>query len=251
MVAWYLVLAFALPALGRVTPRASATPQLPETGGCEELPSPQESDKVSLKYITLGFGVQNYTCKENEPKAKATGALAVLYDVTTLHPGQGPNALSSDEFNALTKKVLAGAANPIKPKSMDGCDSDTKKSSAATSAAGAGPFEFPPAAELAVKGADLRLKPVGEHFFDSNKVPIFRLNGDKGEIDVAVKKLDDVPSPDKDAVAWLRLGSKDAAAAGGAKFVYRVLTAGGVSRDCSSAPGDSSVPYTATYWFFG
>lgn len=52
------------------------------------------------------------------------------------------------------------------------------------------------------------------------------------------------------AVAWLQLGAKDGSI-GGAKLVYRVLTAGGNSHGCAKASGQDSTSYSAMYWFFG
>ncbi|RYC78771.1 hypothetical protein BFJ63_vAg18356, partial [Fusarium oxysporum f. sp. narcissi] len=63
------------------------TPVLPSNGGGSELPEPSED--VSLKHIALGFGIQNYTCADTAASPTPVGALAVLYDVTHLYPGQG------------------------------------------------------------------------------------------------------------------------------------------------------------------
>ncbi|GAB7350058.1 hypothetical protein MBLNU459_g0728t1 [Dothideomycetes sp. NU459] len=55
----------------------SSTPAIPLNG----LPSPSG---LTLRYIALGLGTQNYTCPNTTTAPIANGALATLYDATAL-----------------------------------------------------------------------------------------------------------------------------------------------------------------------
>ncbi|RDA86936.1 hypothetical protein CP532_1848 [Ophiocordyceps camponoti-leonardi (nom. inval.)] len=249
--------AFALTAHIHIAPSIAAAtgPVLPETGIGLQLPSPPHG--VSLKHIALGFGIQNYTCDRAGHPAVATGALAMLYDVTALYPGQGRASLSRLEFNNLTAKVLADARVPInrhdEEEDVEACVVKASVPTSSSSVAGLHPF--PPDAALTVDGIDQPLPFLGHHYFDADGVPIFRLDG--GRTDMPAAKVAAVqppaaayPGPDgTGAVAWLFLRGKHGAV--GAKYVYRVLTAGGTSHGCSRAPAEDSSSYAATYWFYG
>ncbi|PFH60397.1 hypothetical protein XA68_11060 [Ophiocordyceps unilateralis] len=258
------LLALALTALVQTVPSyAAATgPLLPQTGTGQQLPSPPPG--VVLKHIALGFGIQNYTCDKAGQPAVATGALAMLYDVTTLYPGQGRASLSRAEFDNLTAKVLSTAHVPINvhhnhhhhhhhepDTDVDACVVD----SAAAYATRPDGHPFPPDAALSVDGIPQPLPFLGHHYFDADGVPVFRLDG--GRTDMPAAKVAAVqppaaayPGPDgTGAVAWLLLRRKHGAV--GVKYVYRVLTAGGASHGCARAPADDSSSYAATYWFYG
>ena len=60
----------------------SPTPAVPLWNGSSQLPSP--SPTLSLKHVTIGRGVQNYTCAESGSIPVPVGALASLFDVTGL-----------------------------------------------------------------------------------------------------------------------------------------------------------------------
>ncbi|KAL3963251.1 hypothetical protein ACCO45_000255 [Purpureocillium lilacinum] len=203
-------------------------PALPKTGGSKELPDPDSG--LALKHIALGFGIQNYTCTKPGVAATAAGALAMLYDITHLYPKQGPDSLSAQDFNNLTSKALwthKPGASRTNPFTRD--------------------------APLHLQG-QLTLPFLGHHYFDAAGVPTFDLDG--GKIHLPCSKLASVDAPagaDKGpegtgAVGWLYLGEKPGAF--GSKYVYRVLTAGGVSHGCNQV-GTDSTSYTATYWFYG
>lgn len=206
---------------------------------------------MKLKYIGLGFGIQNYSCASVGADPAATGALAMLYDITDLYPGQSKQSLSMDQFKNLPSRAMwthdvplnfdtsatAGRVDPQRPGA-----SSTKP--------------FPADGPLQLWG--MRSIPfLGHHFFDSKGVPTFVLDGNKGKVFLPSGKLaaaDPPTNADKGregtgAVAWLQLNAKDGAA--GAKFVYRVLTVGGNSHGCANAAGQDSTSYTATYWFYG
>lgn len=75
MVLIFITTASALPTIH--PKRSSQTPELVLNG----LPSP---DGLTLKYIALGYGTQNYTCSNTTASPVAVGAIAVLYDATSL-----------------------------------------------------------------------------------------------------------------------------------------------------------------------
>lgn len=189
---------------------------------------------LPLKHILVGHGVQNYTCASVGVAGTSIGALAVLYDVTNLYPGSGPDALSAANWSVLTGTVLHTTSLPIQTASP------------------AAPF--PPPANLSVGGILNPLPFIGHHFFDLNGVPTFSLNND-AELFKGMKVLG-IPAPaDADeglsgegAVDWLYLSDKGGSI--GISKVYRVLTSGGDSSACSAVGETQSVPYTASYWIY-
>ncbi|KAF4119995.1 Protein of unknown function (DUF3455) [Geosmithia morbida] len=235
-------------------------PSLPSTGGDTELQAP--SGNLTLKHIALGFGIQNYTCAGVDATPKATGALAVLYDITDLYPGQTYRSLPS-----------VAAFQQLGVTAMYGCDVPLNlDSSALTGSAGiihqgadaAAPFPADAPLEIDADAAAAALPSslssaafsgsipfLGHHFFDASSVPNFVLS----DLDYVGSKDQEVPAPktaDKGvdgtgAVSWLRLGPKDGTY--GAKELYRVTTVGGASHGCSEEGRDSTT-YTAQYWFF-
>ncbi|KND88359.1 hypothetical protein TOPH_06970 [Tolypocladium ophioglossoides CBS 100239] len=223
------------------------SPVLPKTGTGNDLPAPPAN--VALKYIALGFGIQNYTCAQVGAAANATGALAMLYDITSLYPGQGARSLSQPDFDALTARALWSHDVPLNLNESTEGHVDPESPGASLTQ------PFPPDAPLELHG----IKPLpflGHHFFNSNGVPTFVLDG--GKIYLPAAKLNAVDAPKSanpgpqgtGAVSWLYLGRKDSTAIG-AEYVYRVLTAGGASHGCSKAAGQDSTSYAATYWFYG
>ncbi|ODA80675.1 hypothetical protein RJ55_03634 [Drechmeria coniospora] len=212
------------------------------------LPAPPPD--VTLKKIVLGFGIQNYTCATVGGSADAAGALAMLYDVSALYPGQGHESLSPRGFESLTGWALRNHKVPLnRNKSAAGRVEPTSPGASTTR-------PFPADAPLRLPGMKA-LPFLGHHYFDSNGIPVFVL--DRGRIKLSATKLAMVDAPKRaskgpegtGAVSWLFLGSKQGTAAVGAKFVYRVFTAGGVSHGCGKAAGQDSTSYTAMYWFYG
>lgn len=196
-----------------------------------------------LKKIAVGHGIQNYTCESTTAsEAKGQGAVAVLYDVTSLYPGTRRTGISQRDWDSLPSKVLWNKPLPLNKLAGTKYGADPKK-------------PFPDPADLRVHDIGT-LKFLGHHFFDSGSTPLFDLStaglkavvGKDGQINAP-------PNADKGilgtgAVQWLLLG--DRGASQGVKAVYRVITVGGVAQACSVAgAGVQSVPYTTYYWFFG
>ncbi|KAL2021828.1 hypothetical protein VTK56DRAFT_6602 [Thermocarpiscus australiensis] len=248
MVSASSLLVAALAALVSAAPpcRPPTTPTLPKTGGSTELPAPAAN--LTLKKIAIGHGIQNYTCDNTTASSKATGAVAVLYDVTSLYPGQGRGrtSLSQPEWDGLPSAFLRTTPLPL--------------NIAAGSKFGANltdPFPSPPA-DLTLRGV-VAAKFLGHHVFDIDGVPLFDLTAAAG-LKASVNKLDGVDAPgaaDKGvlgtgAVQWLRLGDSGKGLSVGLSEVYRVVTAGGNPQACAVAgAGGQSVPYAAYYWFYG
>ncbi|KAL9572172.1 hypothetical protein ACKAV7_003660 [Fusarium commune] len=86
-------------------------PVLPVNGGPSELPAPPRG--VTLKHIALGFGIQNYSCAGAGATPAAVGALAVLYDVTCLYPGQARSSLKAKKWASLPSDVLNTRKVPL------------------------------------------------------------------------------------------------------------------------------------------
>lgn len=223
---------------------AISKPVLPANGGGKELSAPPSD--VRLKYIALGFGVQNYTCADAGATSKATGAVAMLYDITKLYPGSGPESLDKDSWTNLASTALNSQPVPLNllataagrlSKADPGVDSVEP---------------FLEDAPLAL--GDLEIPFIGHHFFNAQGVPQFVLNG--GSSVLLGKKIEGIPAPasaDKGpdgtgAVDWLYLG--DNGGSTGVSYVYRVLTAGGNPHACDAAGADSTI-YSTTYWFYG
>jgi hypothetical protein len=58
------------------------TPIVPHDNGVTQLPLPAAN--LSLKHVTIGRGVQNYTCASSESNPIPAGAIASLFDVTAM-----------------------------------------------------------------------------------------------------------------------------------------------------------------------
>ncbi|KAI6784182.1 uncharacterized protein J7T54_004728 [Emericellopsis cladophorae] len=225
------------PSCGASRPR----PTLPVNGGEHELESPGKNLKV--KHIALGFGIQNYTCNE-DLTSKATGALAMLYDVTPLYPGQSDKSLTIDAFDALPSNTLYSQDIPLNFAQPDATIAGVDQEGS----------PFPGTNDLVVDGLSIPFS--GHHLFNADGVPYFEI-GD-GEIDFFAYKIDNIKAPaaaddgveGTGTVDWLYLGAVDGSL--GATLAYRVRTVGGVAHKCTGAEeGEISTGYTAQYWFFG
>jgi hypothetical protein len=197
---------------------------LPTTGTGTQLPDP--STGLNLQFVTLGRGVQNYSCASASAAPVAVGAIASLFDITAF-----ANASStSPQFTTLP----ASAAYLTLPRVQALLDT-----------------RMPCGCKASV---------IGKHYFSAAGVPIFDLSV-KG-MELISKKLDSVPAPSSanvgpagtGAVPWLKLD--DAGGSVGLKEVYRVYTAGGNPyTTCSGqklGPGGVfTVEYSAMYWFYG
>jgi len=209
-------------------------PTLPVNGGEKELAGP---GGLKLKSIALGFGIQNYTCSEAGAEPTATGALAVLYDITKFYPGQGPKSLTIEQFDGLASSALTNLPVPL------------NLNDPANILLGATSTPFPADAPLTVDGVSLPF--AGHHFFNGEGVPQFRL----GKIDFLGALADRIPAPEgadggpdgTGAVAWLELDAREGSK--GSSLAYRVVTAGGNSHGCTAAGADSTA-YATQYWFY-
>ncbi|TVY62630.1 hypothetical protein Focb16_v004208 [Fusarium oxysporum f. sp. cubense] len=202
-----------------------------------ELPAPPRD--VTLKHISLGFGIQKYSCAGAGAAPAAVGALAVLYDVACLYPGQARSSLTAKKWASLPSDVLNTRKVPLN-RNDDGGASLTSP--------------FPRKQPLKVEGLRKSIPYLGRHFFNAAGVPTFDL--DKANQLFVAKKIDGIKAPASapagpegtGAVDWLYLG--DAGGSQGVSLVYRVLTAGGASHGCK-AKGTDSTSYTTLYWFYG
>ncbi|ROT37475.1 hypothetical protein SODALDRAFT_198071 [Sodiomyces alkalinus F11] len=222
---------------------ATTNPTLPLNGGDNELPQPEEGEV--LKYILLGHGIQNYTCTTPGEEAKASGAVAVLYDATAYFPLQGRRSVATEaHFNALTTLALWANGLPLNG------DGTTQFGAAA---------EYPfPAAAPGLELPGVRMPFVGHHFFDAAGVPVFHSGDSEADSDLVFRAqlVDKVPAPTRSdpgpvgtgAVAWLHLA--DNGDSRGVSRVYRVVTAGGSPRECVDGLSQS-VPYATYYWLYG
>jgi hypothetical protein len=192
----------------------------------------------------LGFGIQNYTCESTESTANAIGALAMLYDITALYPGQSCRALPIEEFNKLTSRILHSTSIPLNLQQPPWLGADPLD-----------PF-ITPGEDLQLDGLDDPIPFVGHHFFNRRKVPQFQVEGAQGEVNFLASKLDSIAAPSSadagadgtGAVDWLYLGASEGTIGG--SFLYRVITAGGKSHGCSSGNAVDSTSYTTQYWIY-
>ncbi|OAA65901.1 malate dehydrogenase [Niveomyces insectorum RCEF 264] len=234
---------------------------LPSTGTGTQLPSPDPS--LRLLKIAVGHGLQNYTCASSTASTVATGALAVLYDITNLYPGTPSTGVDADAFYGLPGSVLWGQDIPLNLQTPSAASPGTATSpnKLAENLYGAiVPDPFPsPVANLDLGGLLAGGAPfLGHHYFDANGVPTFDLSS--VNLFASLSKTGDIKAPatadpgilGSGAVDWLQLTASSNGLSRGIELVYRVTTAGGASEACSAIDGgEGSVPYTALYWFYG
>ncbi|MCJ1371260.1 hypothetical protein MMC20_002475 [Loxospora ochrophaea] len=202
---------------------------VPLTAGNASLPPP--ASDLTVKAITIGSGIQNYTCDLTNQTAvpKSIGAVATLTNaISFFAQNQTIPTYQLDAYlNSLPSYILTLAAN---------------KNSTATATA----------ARLISQ-----LPIQGHHFFDAQGIPTFDL-GDLGLI--KGKKLGDIKAPANStkgpggvgngAVDWLALPATNGSRL--LKEVFRVETAGGnPPKTCAGQNSTLSIPYAAQYWFFG
>ena len=182
--------------------------------GTATLPAP---DGLKVKAITIGRGIQNYTCEAgSQDPPKAIGAVATLYDASPflsfLPPSEGDYVLSllPDYLVSLDLDALHTSFLPVQ----------------------------------------------GHHFFDASGTPVFDLGevglfrGKKTASIVAPKDSFKGPyDQGVGAVDWLQLCSVEGSKK--LKRTYRVETAGGKPpASCEGQPASISVEYATQYWFF-
>lgn len=225
------------------SPASSKDIVLPKNGGAKEL---EFLDGLELKHVALGHGYQNYTC-DSAGVSTATGALAVLYDVSPFHPGHEHAVRSLDDWFAIAKMCSYTMDPQLR---LDSASTAARVAGAEKQVNIDSPF-FSPNKPINIVGVPGELKPIGVHYFDVNKVPTFAVGNDL----FASKKLDAVDAPNTAApgqngekpVGWLYLG--DAGGSTGIDYVYRVNTVGGSKHDCDVA-GDDSTEYSAFYYMY-
>ncbi|PYI08480.1 hypothetical protein BO78DRAFT_428105 [Aspergillus sclerotiicarbonarius CBS 121057] len=176
------------------------------------LPSP--SPNLTVQYVALGRGIQNYTCTNDTANPTSIGAMATLFDASCI--------VSADQ------KLFHRLPNILQSVPVETLDF------------------FASFASLA--GPDSAI--LGEHYFTASAQPFFDLRLSGNEDWAAAKKVASVASPMASMdVPWLKLASVDGV---GIKEVYRVYTAGGASpATCEGMTKAFSVDYAAEYWFYG
>ena len=185
--------------------------------GGTELPSP--SAGLNLKFVTVGRGVQNYSCSGAGATPVQVGALATLYDFTSL---------------AYTSESTLNTIPPALVYTPISSDNGT------TLTVNAGTFPI-----------------IGHHFFAADGTPTFNLSY-VGDI-LFCKKIATVNAPagadagpeGTGAVPWLMLTDNGKGESVGLSQVYRVVTAGGKAPASCSNSSPISIDYSAEYWFFG
>ncbi|KZT25687.1 hypothetical protein NEOLEDRAFT_1241563 [Neolentinus lepideus HHB14362 ss-1] len=175
---------------------------------------------VTLSYVALGLGVQNYTCS-NTSTWTNVGAVAELFDISCLY--------NTPLFDPISNAAFA--AWNVTP-------------------------EAPLDLISAFSGNPIVL---GQHYFipsptGSGVSPKFDFTSarEKGhpEAFVVGAKVGDLPAPTgKGDVDWLQLKSVQGELA---STVYRLQTRGGQPpASCKQGSPPLSVKYAAQYWFFG
>ncbi|OJJ96544.1 hypothetical protein ASPACDRAFT_1859222 [Aspergillus aculeatus ATCC 16872] len=193
------------------------------------------SAHLSLKFIALGRGTQNYTCpttsKDNTSRNAsatpiATGAVATLYDISCLAATPKSHALRflhalPGFTRSIPQEVLAFYAVMLSQSAIIGehyfSSSQSSSSTTSTTAAAAMPvFDLRPAT--------------------------FGKQGGRYESNwVKAKKVESVNAPGSggDDVPWLKMVGVEGS---GIKEIYRVHTAGGMSpATCAAHEGEFGV----------
>ncbi|KAJ5513640.1 hypothetical protein N7463_003192 [Penicillium fimorum] len=191
-----------------------------------QLPVP--STNLTLKYVALGRGTQNYSCPSNASsdskttvKPKATGAAATLFDAS---------CIASSSLALLHEIPALISTTPI------------------------GSLAF--MATLVAQGTRSTNLIIGEHYFDTDGVPIFDMGLSGSKSWIAASKIASSPAPKSkskskscDDVPWLKLGHKKGK---GIQEVYRVVTSqGDAPSTCAGQKAMIQVDYAAEYWFYG
>ncbi|CAI7629042.1 unnamed protein product [Penicillium bialowiezense] len=200
----------------------NATLPLSET----KTPLPDPSTNLTLKYVALGRGTQNYTCPSNSSsnpkstvKPEATGAVATLFDASCLAAASGPLL---HEVPALVSTTSLGSLAFM--------------------------------AALVAQGTRSTNLIIGEHYFNGQGDPVFDLRLSGSDSWIATTKKAAVPAPNStlgtsDDVPWLKLGYKKGQ---NLEEVYRVVTSlGNPPSTCAGQNATILVPYAAEYWFYG
>lgn len=195
----------------------------------DNLPS---NSNVTLQFVGLGVGVQNYSCASTTSAPKSIGAIATLFDITALlqHTADVTSNLTTDYLKLYQKKSCVIDASNL---ADDSCEESINI------------LQFPI---------------LGKHYFaniNGAAVPSFAINN--GDF-LSAQKVGDVAAPvdaydgssGAGAVDWLLLVADGTGRSVGLSEVYRINTAGGApeSTQCSTGVTQFSVKYAAEYWFY-
>ncbi|OBT60901.1 hypothetical protein VE03_10814 [Pseudogymnoascus sp. 23342-1-I1] len=202
--------------------RARNAPGLPTTGSGTQLPP--VSAGLNLKFVTLGRGVQNYTCSGDYGTPVAVGAIAEIFEITALAQWNPVSPLFTGLPAAAAYLTIPGVQQLLNTRMPAGNPATI----------------------------------IGKHYFTSAGVPTFDLYARSKKLSsklvakVSAPANANVGPAGTGAVGWLKLD--DAGGSVGLKEVYRVYTAGGnPPASCSghTAGAVFTVEYAAMYWFYG
>lgn len=189
-------------------------------------PLPAPSTNMTLRYVALGRGTQNYTCPSNGSlisntttiKPKATGAAATLFDAS---------CIASSSLALLHEVPAIISATPLESLAF--------------------------MAALVAQGTRSTNLIIGEHYFNAGEDPVFDMGLSGSNSWVATSKITSTPAPKSKPryssdVPWLKLGYKKG---NGIREVYRVVTSqGDPPVTCAGQNATIEVPYAAEYWFY-
>ncbi|KAJ0424915.1 hypothetical protein BJY00DRAFT_226096 [Aspergillus carlsbadensis] len=201
----------------------------------------EPSEGLSLQFLTLGRGTQNYTCASNTNTStpEATGATATLFDVSCLAALDADTAGDTDSSDTPSQSLLDLLPDVLRSVPLGSADFLTSLITRFT-------------------GQNLV---IGTHYFTKDGVPFFDFRGlssdnSRSTADswIAAAKDDEMDAPAKPGygltgdVAWLKLTRVE----GGISEVYRLHTSGGAApATCEGMPEEFTVDYTSQYWFYG
>ncbi|KAJ5960918.1 uncharacterized protein N7479_008068 [Penicillium vulpinum] len=193
---------------------------------------PHPSKNLTLKYVALGRGTQNYTCPSDASsnskttvEPTAVGAVATLFDASCI---AASSLALLHEVPALISKTPVGSLAFM--------------------------------ATLVSQGTRSTNLIIGEHYFNDGGDPVFDMELSGSDSWIAASKIASTPAPKSKSrsrsrsktpgdVPWLKLGQKKG---NGIQEVYRVVTSLGDSPStCAGQKTTIEVDYAAEYWFYG
>jgi len=178
-------------------------------------------------FVSVGVGVQNYTCNATSLTYSNVGAVAELFDISCLFGTSSFTTIQDEAFNIWQKA----------PSSVTVLEA------------------------IKLLGGNQLI--LGQHYFVPNPKPAagspaispkwdFTSAADKGNANAFVigAKVGDLPAPTgKTDVDWLQVKNVEGALA---DTVYRVYTKGGQPpSSCTAGAPLLTVKYTSQYWLFG
>lgn len=186
---------------------------------------------VTLQYVGLGMGIQNYSCEDTAATPQSIGAIASVFDITDyLLQGGNATEIGVGYLKAYSRLSCQASQN------LDNNKCQLKAN-----------YKF--------------FDHLGHHWFSDihgQGVPSFSIPG-RGFL--SAQKVGDVPAPKNafpglrpgtGAVDWLFLPSDGSSRTIALSEVYRINTAGG-KPDPSACTGGMrvvTVKYTAIYWYY-